>query len=128
MRGPTGAAAPTDASCPTGRRLACWRQRGAHSSLLSGLPGAAALALMMVAGFALSLCSSSDAVIARSLASLAPSGALMGFMVFGPMMDVKNVALLASQFRISFVARLFVTVTIVAALVVGGSWWAGLLP
>lgn len=98
------------------------------SSLLSGLPGAAALPLMMAAGFALSLCSSSDAVIARSLASLAPSGALMGFMVFGPMMDVKNVALLASQFRISFVARLFMTVTIVAALVVGGSWWAGLLP
>ena len=95
------------------------------SSLLSGLPAPAALAVMMAAGFALSLCSSSDAVIARSLASLAPSGALMGFMVFGPMMDV---ALLSSQFRSSFVARLFVTVTAVAACVVGVSWWAGVLP
>ncbi len=28
----------------------------------------------------------------------------MGFMVYGPMMDVKNVALLASQFRGAFVA------------------------
>ena len=98
------------------------------SSLLSGLPAPAALAVMMAVGFALSLCSSSDAVIARSLASLAPSGALMGFMVFGPMMDVKNVALLSSQFRSSFVARLFVTVTAVAACVVGASWWAGVLP
>lgn len=98
------------------------------SSLLSGLPAPAALAVMMAAGFALSLCSSSDAVIARSLASLAPSGALMGFMVFGPMMDVKNVALLSSQFRSSFIARLFVTVTAVAACVVGASWWAGVLP
>ncbi len=97
------------------------------SSLLSGLPAAGALALMMGAGFALSLCSSSDAVIARSFASLAPTGALMGFMVYGPMMDVKNVALLSSQFRGAFVARLFVTVTAVAALVVGGSWWMGVL-
>ena len=97
------------------------------SSLLSGLPAAGALALMMGAGFALSLCSSSDAVIARSFASLAPTGALMGFMVYGPMMDVKNVALLSSQFRGTFVARLFVTVTAVAALVVGGSWWMGVL-
>ena len=80
------------------------------SSLLSGLPAVGALALMMGAGFALSLCSSSDAVIARSLASLAPTGALMGFMVYGPMMDVKNVA-----------------VTVVAAVVVGGAWWMGVL-
>ena len=97
------------------------------SSLLSGLPAAGTLALMMGAGFALSLCSSSDAVIARSFASLAPTGALMGFMVYGPMMDVKNMALLSSQFRGAFVARLFVTVTAVAALVVGGSWWMGVL-
>ena len=97
------------------------------SSLLAGLPAPAALALMMGAGFALSLCSSSDAVIARSLASLAPTGALMGFMVYGPMMDVKNVALLASQFRGAFVVRLFVTVSVAAATVIGCAWWAGVL-
>ena len=82
---------------------------------------------MMAAGFALSLCSSSDAVIARSLASLAPQGALMGFMVYGPMMDVKNVALLSSQFRGAFVLRLFATVTGVAAAIIGGAWWMGVL-
>ena len=97
------------------------------SSLLAGLPAPAALALMMGSGFALSLCSSSDAVIARSLASLAPTGALMGFMVYGPMMDVKNVALLASQFRGAFVVRLFVTVSVTAATVIGCAWWAGVL-
>ena len=97
------------------------------SALLAGLPAPAALALMMGAGFALSLCSSSDAVIARSLTSLAPTGALMGFMVYGPMMDVKNVALLASQFRGAFVIRLFVTVSVAAATVIGCAWWAGVL-
>ena len=97
------------------------------SALLAGLPAPAALALMMGAGFALSLCSSSDAVIARSLASLTPTGALMGFMVYGPMMDVKNVALLASQFRGTFVVRLFVTVSVAAATMIGCAWWAGVL-
>jgi len=97
------------------------------SALLAGLPAPAALALMMGAGFALSLCSSSDAVIARSLASLAPTGALMGFMVYGPMMDVKNVALLASQFRGTFVIRLFMSVSVAAATVIGCAWWAGVL-
>jgi len=97
------------------------------STLLAGLPAPGALALMMAAGFALSLCSSSDAVIARSLASLAPQGALMGFMVYGPMMDVKNVALLSSQFRGTFVLRLCATVTCVAAAVIGGAWWLGVL-
>ena len=97
------------------------------SPLLAGLPAPGALALMMAAGFALSLCSSSDAVIARSLASLAPQGARMGFMVYGPMMDVKNVTLLSSQFRGAFVLRLWATVTCVAAAVIGGAWSMGVL-
>ncbi len=46
--------------------------------------------LMMAAAFILSLCSSSDAVIARSFASQLPAGAVMGFLLFGPMMDIKN--------------------------------------
>ena len=48
-------------------------------------------------------------------------------MVYGPMMDVKNVALLSSQFRGEFVLRLFATVTCIAAAVIGGAWWMGVL-
>ena len=97
------------------------------SSLLSGLPAPAALAVMMAAGFALSLCSSSDAIIARSLSALAPAGALLGFMVYGPMMDVKNVLLLSSSFDKRFVAKLFVVVTVASCAAVGGAWALGLV-
>jgi uncharacterized membrane protein YraQ (UPF0718 family) len=79
---------------------------------------AVSLALMMLMSFALSLCSSSDAVIARSFANRFPAGALMGFMVFGPMMDIKNVLMLSSCFSKAFVARLAVTAFIVCFAVV----------
>ena len=68
-----------------------------------------ALLLMMVLAFVLSLCSSSDAVVARGMGASLPAGAVLGFLVFGPMMDIKNAAMLLSGFKPGFVARLFVT-------------------
>lgn len=94
---------------------------------LDGAPAPVALGAMMAAGFVFSLCSSSDAIIARSLSALAPAGALLGFMVYGPMMDVKNVLLLSSSFDKRFVAKLFVVVTVSSAAAVGGAWALGLV-
>lgn len=94
---------------------------------LDGAPAPVALGAMMAAGFAFSLCSSSDAIIARSLSALAPAGALLGFMVYGPMMDVKNVLLLSSSFDKRFVAKLFVVVTVTSAAAVGCVWALGLV-
>ena len=56
----------------------------------SGAGLALSIIIMMIMAFVLSLCSSSDAIIARSLARQFPMGAIMGFLVFGPMMDIKN--------------------------------------
>ena len=67
---------------------------------------AASILLMMAAAFILSLCSSSDAVIARSFASQLPAGAVMGFLVFGPMMDIKNMLMLSSGFTKGFIVKL----------------------
>ena len=67
----------------------------------------------MVMAFVLSLCSSSDAVVARSMASSFPMGGILGFLVFGPMMDIKNVAMLLSGFGKTFIIRLTVTVFVV---------------
>ncbi|MDR0433676.1 MAG: permease [Gracilibacteraceae bacterium] len=67
------------------------------------------LLIMMSMGFLLSLCSSSDAVIARAFASQFPPAALMGFMIFGPMMDIKNALMLSSVFSGRFIARLTFT-------------------
>ena len=79
---------------------------------------AASILIMMAAAFILSLCSSSDAVIARSLANQLPAGAVMGFLVFGPMMDIKNMLMLSSGFKKGFIVKLMlVTVTVCFFLV-----------
>lgn len=73
---------------------------------------------MMGIAFLLSLCSSSDAVIARSLANQLPMGAVMGFLIFGPMMDLKNVLMLSSSFTSRFISRLIGVTFIVCFTVV----------
>lgn len=82
--------------------------------------------LMMGMAFLLSLCSSSDAVVARSFAGQFPTGALMAFLVFGPMMDIKNVILLSSSFSKRFVLRLSLTMFLACALVVFFAFHFGL--
>ncbi|WP_347489233.1 permease [Desulfoscipio sp. XC116] len=89
---------------------------------------AVSLLVMMLMAFSLSLCSSSDAIIARSFASRFPLEAVMGFLVFGPMLDIKNVIMLSSGFSKRFIARLlavtftmcFLVVFLLARLVIGG--------
>lgn len=75
------------------------------------------LLVMMLLAFCLSLCSSSDAVVARTLGKNLPAGPILGFLVFGPMMDLKNIAMLLSGFRFSFVLRLLLTTFAVSFLI-----------
>lgn len=82
-------------------------------SAQSGSGLAVSILIMMAMAFVLSLCSSSDAVVARSFASQFPMGAIMGFLVFGPMMDIKNVMMLSSGFSKRFIGRLLLTSLIV---------------
>ncbi len=91
---------------------------GIFVSAQSGTGLAVSILIMMVMAFVLSLCSSSDAVIARSLANQFPMGAIMGFLVFGPMMDIKNVMMLSSGFSKRFIGRLLLTAFIVCFAVV----------
>ncbi len=79
---------------------------------------AISIIIMMIMAFLLSLCSSSDAVIARSFANQFPMGALMGFLVFGPMMDIKNVMMLSSGFSRSFIVKLLFTTFIICFSIV----------
>ncbi|MEA4816219.1 MAG: permease [Lachnospiraceae bacterium] len=79
---------------------------GIFVSAQRGAGLAVSIIIMMVMAFVLSLCSSSDAVIARSFSSQFPMGAIMGFLIFGPMMDIKNLMMLSSGFSKRFIARL----------------------
>lgn len=72
----------------------------------SGLP----LLLMMAVAFLFSACSTSDAFIAKSFTGRFSLGAIMGFLVFGPMMDVKNILMLLASFKKKFVAALVLVI------------------
>lgn len=77
-----------------------------------------AVLAMMGLAFLLSLCSSSDAVVARSLSGTFPFTAMLGFLVFGPMVDIKNVFMLNGYFKGRFVLRLCITAFLVCFIVV----------
>ena len=64
------------------------------------------LLVMMLRAFVLSVCSTSDAFIARTFVNQFPPGAVLGFMVIGPMIDLKNLFMLMGRFKKSFVIKL----------------------
>lgn len=68
--------------------------------------------IMMAFAFVLSLCSEADAFIASSFAHTFSTGALLAFLVYGPMLDLKNVILLFAYFRTKFVIVLIGVITI----------------
>jgi uncharacterized membrane protein YraQ (UPF0718 family) len=94
-------------------------------SVADTVGGAGVLAVLALAGLAvvMAICSEADAFVAASLTAF-PLTARLTFMVVGPMVDVKLVALQAGTFGRSFAARfapLTLVVAIGASVVVG--WW-----
>ncbi|MGG3197123.1 permease [Priestia aryabhattai] len=79
-------------------------------------------AVMMGLAYVLSLCSSADAFIASSFRSTFTDSAIVSFLVFGPMFDIKNTLMMLSQFKTKFVftllAYVFILVLIVSILIV----------
>ncbi len=71
------------------------------------------LLIMMITAFLFSACSTSDAFIARSFMNKFSESSIMGFLVFGPMMDIKNMLMLLGSFKKSFVFFLCVLVFLV---------------
>lgn len=64
------------------------------------------LLVMMASAFILSICSTSDAFIARTFTGQFAMGPVMGFMVLGPMVDIKNLLMLLGNYKKRFVAKL----------------------
>ncbi|PFB39977.1 hypothetical protein CN413_27555 [Bacillus cereus] len=79
--------------------------------------------IMMFFGYVLSLCSEADAFIAASFGHIFSTKALVAFLVFGPMLDLKNTLMLFAYFQKKFVLFFigFVTtaVYIIVQLTVG---------
>ena len=58
---------------------------------------------MMVLAFCVSICSTADAIIARSFITVIPLPGILAFLIFGPLLDIKNYVLLRNLFPSSFV-------------------------
>lgn len=91
---------------------------------LAGNPAAAPAALMALA-FILSLCSTSDAFIAATLAKFTWS-AKLAFLVFGPMLDVKLIFLYQSILRRKFITVMALSIfAFIWVFVVAWESWFG---
>ncbi|MEN1761242.1 permease [Anoxynatronum sibiricum] len=69
--------------------------------------------ILMALAYGLSLCSEADAFIARTFVGQFTSGAVVAFMIYGPMIDVKNTLMLLDGFQTRFVVRLIAVTTVV---------------
>ncbi|MDF2614303.1 MAG: transporter [Clostridia bacterium] len=76
-----------------------------------------AVLFMMGIAFILSICSEVDAFIARTFIAQFSSGSILAFLVFGPMLDLKNTMMLIGHFKTKFVIKLITYITLVCALV-----------
>ncbi|MBD0337518.1 MAG: permease [Cyanobacteria bacterium Co-bin13] len=63
---------------------------------------------MMILAWVVSICSTVDSFFALSFASTFTSGSLLAFLVFGPMIDLKNISLLLTVFKGRAILYLFV--------------------
>lgn len=71
---------------------------------------------MMGFAYILSLCSTSDAFVASSFTTTFSAGSLVTFLVFGPMLDLKNTLMMFAVFRVKFVIMLTALIIIVVLL------------
>ncbi len=70
------------------------------STLVSiGQGQASSSIVMMTLSFILSLCSEADAFIASSFRTTFSTGSLLAFLVFGPMVDIKNLMMMLATFK-----------------------------
>lgn len=70
-------------------------------------------AVMMGLAYVLSLCSEADAFVGASFSKMFTPEAIIGFLVFGPILDFKNTFVMLASFRIKFVLLFILIVTIV---------------
>jgi uncharacterized membrane protein YraQ (UPF0718 family) len=82
--------------------------------LITGLGNGnvSSVAAMMGLAFVLSLCSNADAFVANALSSTFSTGSIAAFLVFGAMIDLKNLFMLLGQFKKRYVFSLILIVTV----------------
>lgn len=98
-----------------GALLAASLQSAVYRDFLLSLgrsPAPATLSMMGMA-YGLSLCSEADAFIAATFVKSFALPSILAFLVYGPMLDVKQTMMLMTTFNRSFVVRLTLVVTVI---------------
>ncbi|WP_044894884.1 permease [Bacillus alveayuensis] len=74
--------------------------------------------IMMGFAYVLSLCSEADAFVASSFGNTFSEGAILAFLIYGPMLDLKNTLMLFAYFRTRFVIHFIFVLTCVVYFVI----------
>lgn len=72
--------------------------------------------VMMGLAYFLSLCSEADAFIGASFSHIFPSTSILAFLIYGPMIDLKNTFMLLGAFKARFVFVLLILITFIVFL------------
>lgn len=98
-----------------GAFIAASMQTFVPKNLLSAVSDNSILSIliMMLMAFVLSLCSEADAFIASTFNNTFSSTSVLAFLIFGPMIDIKNTIMLSASFKSRFVIRLISVIFIV---------------
>jgi uncharacterized membrane protein YraQ (UPF0718 family) len=84
-----------------------------------------AVLAMITLAFVLSVCSEADAFLGKAFLPLMPAPAVIAFLVFGPMMDLKNAAMLRSVItgkQLIGLTTLLTLLVVAMAAVLQGVW------
>lgn len=74
---------------------------------------ASSIVMMMILAFVLSLCSEADAFIAKTFLGQFTTGSIVGFLILGPMLDIKNIIMLSGSFKPKFILKHSITIILV---------------
>ncbi|MFN7250001.1 MAG: permease [Anaerobacillus sp.] len=98
-----------------GALLAAFVQTYVSTKAILGLGDGivASTIVMMGLAYLLSLCSEADAFIGASFRHLFPETSILAFLIYGPMLDLKNTIMMMSIFKFKFVIVLITIITFV---------------
>jgi uncharacterized membrane protein YraQ (UPF0718 family) len=78
--------------------------------------------ILMLFAYLVSLCSTSDSFVGKSLLNIFPQGSVLAYLILGPMIDIKNTIVLLGNYKSKFVVTLisliFIIIFIFSLLVV----------
>jgi uncharacterized membrane protein YraQ (UPF0718 family) len=78
-----------------------------------GKGNVSSILVMMALAYMLCVCSETDAFIARTFVGRFTSGSIIAFLIFGPMIDIKNTLMLGQAFKHKFIFKLIFTIILV---------------